>query len=557
MSESAAPRRSFKLFLVAFLVLGLPRVTVAGIEGYAYPPSVAQGEAVSIFVSTTSPAFDVHIVREGGMQVTKYMAFGLPGAVQAVPENAWATGCGWAPSLTVTVPETWQSGVYVAYLVGASSVRKAVFVVREDDPGSTADILFQTSLNTWQAYNSWGGKSLYDFNSTDGERAHEVSFLRPFLDGNGQGQLGMYELPMIRWLEQSGYAVEYCTSLDTHSRPGLEDPYELFLSVGHDEYWSREMRDNIESRIHSGRNVAFFGGNTAWWAVRYTADMGAMICYKDPNLDPLTGVDNSRITAHWHQSPLSRPENIMTGVSFRNAGYVNHNGNYPRSEGYGDYTAYHTDHWVFEGTGLGDGDEFGWEDAIVGYETDGACFDWVGGLPVVTGIDQTPMTFTILGVSPARRMGQEGFATMGVYRWAGCVFNAATTNWCQGLDSDPVVRRITRNVIDRLQLPAETVGIGDAPGGGAAALQSFPNPFRHATRIVFELEEAGHVTLEVYDIRGRRIASLADEEYAPGRHEAAWDGSDDLGRSAGAGVYFIRLRGGGTQRVSRVVRLAS
>jgi hypothetical protein len=137
----------------------------------------------------------------------------------------------------------------------------------------------------------------------------------------------------------------------------------------------------------------------------------------------------------------------MTGTSTKYGGYVNSHGWYAAGEGYGGYTAYRTNHWVFDGTGLSDGAQFGRSATIVGYETDGAPFEWMGnGLPAATGMDWAPLSFTILGVSPA----SSGFATMGVYKRAGTVFNAATTDWSHGLASDPVVDRITRNVLDSL-----------------------------------------------------------------------------------------------------------
>ena len=118
------------------------------------------------------------------------------------------------------------------------------------------------------------------------------------------------------------------------------------------------------------------------------------------------------------------------------------------------YTARFADHWVFEGTGLTDGDEFA--RARSGYETDAADIVDVGGVPRATGRDGTPPSFAVLATADLRHWsehGQGGAATMGVFEsGAGTVFNAGTVNWGAEL-ADPVVARITRNVLDRLAGP--------------------------------------------------------------------------------------------------------
>src|SRR5262249_6028206 len=134
----------------------------------------------------------------------------------------------------------------------------------------------------------------------------------------------LWERPFIAWLEHNGFEVEYGTSLDLHADPDFLNNYQLLLSVGHDEYWSKEMRDNVESFIAHGRNVAFFSGNVCWWQVRFENNNRTMVCYKDASLDPLTGHDNNRVTVRWRDTPVNRPENQLTGVSFANgAGWWN------------------------------------------------------------------------------------------------------------------------------------------------------------------------------------------------------------------------------------------
>lgn len=191
-------------------------------------------------------------------------------------------------------------------------------------PGATSRILFQVATTTSQAYNNWperlGGKSLYDFNSSGQVRSPAVSLERPiepfarFFDA--------YEVWFVRWLEKRGISAEYCTSVDLHKDPALLDAYQLFLSVGHDEYWSWEMRDTVEAFVNNGGNAAFFSGNTCWWQIRFDSRTAPrqLLCYKD-GADPALSTNPSRATLNWFEpAGPNRPENRLTGLSYRAPG---------------------------------------------------------------------------------------------------------------------------------------------------------------------------------------------------------------------------------------------
>lgn len=546
-----AAKRLTGLAALAFAVILPSRVGAASfLDAYAWPPSVTQGDTVRICVSTDAATVSITVRRDGAFPIPYLVVSSLPGTLQPVPAEVWTNGCGWTPTYTLVVPATWSSGVYEAKLTapGIAVTKYAIFTVRESQPGSTASILFQNSINTWQAYNNWGGKSLYEHSSTDGERAEIVSFQRPYTNWDGRGDYPKYELKLIQFLEQQGYTLEYCTDIDTHRDPSLQDHYALFLSAGHDEYWSKEMRDNIEARIAGGKNVAFFGGNTCWWQIRYSPAFDQVICYKSKTLDPLSGVDNARVTVNWFQSPVNRPENTMTGVSFRHGGYVNDGPCLPAAQGYGGYTACRTWHWVYAGTGLAEGEVFGQTTTIVGYEVDGAEITMKGGLPVPDCQDGTPASFTVLAMSPAcegsssSEPEDDRHATMGCYSAGGTVFQAATLEWSVGLASDPVVAQITRNVVDRL-LVLPRVGVDPDPvsGGVRLRLRTVPNPVFGPVRIMFALDRAARVHLAVFDARGGRVRDLGWSSLGPGSQTLLWRGEDDRGRPAAAGVYLLRL----------------
>ncbi|MFG1957767.1 N,N-dimethylformamidase beta subunit family domain-containing protein [Nonomuraea sp. NPDC049028] len=387
---------------------------------YAAATSCAQGESLRF-----------HLLGGGG-----------PITIEDVPSGRvvlqdTAEGDTW----TLKVGTDWPSSLYRAILGDTS----AYFVVRAAVPASP--VVVAIPFPTWEAYNRPGvpGEGLYQAEQPD--RAVKVSFDRP---GAGP-QIEEWELGLLRWLGPSGHPVDYCSGLDLHDGLDLLSRYRLLVINGHDEYWSWEMRDAVEAFARAGGNIAIFSGNTCWWQVRFEDDLRTMVCYRDAVADPLATTDPGRATVEWPSEPVNRPENTLTGLTFRNGAgcWVD-----SRVMAHESYTARFSGHWVFDGTGLADGDTFG--RGALGYETDAADLEWVDGVPRATGRDGTPPSFVVLAtadLSHWRRYGKGGAATMGVHRLgAGTVFNAGTINWGNSLH-DPVLDRITRNILDRLSQP--------------------------------------------------------------------------------------------------------
>src|SRR5439155_6629276 len=268
------------------------------------------------------------------------------------PVNA-TTGliaCNWSPGYILSVPTTWTSGIYLAVLTNAQAYQNyIVFVVRDDN--RIAPLLYQQSVTTYQAYNNYPndgttGKSLYEYNSygpatvSGTSRAVKVSFDRPYSEWAGAGQFLQWELYFVRWLEHSGYDVTYSTDLDTHSNGSRLLNYNGFLSVGHDEYWSKEMRDAAEAARDAGVNLAFFGANAAFWQVRFEASASAVpnrviVCYKDATKDPVQGPTT---TVGFRQSPVNRPEQSLLGLQYTSE---------TRNNGYVSYVVTNSSHWVY------------------------------------------------------------------------------------------------------------------------------------------------------------------------------------------------------------------
>ena len=316
----------------------------SSIQGFATEMSVNRGATIAFKVRTPASSYRLDIYRlgwYGGAGARKVATVSpsapLPQAQPACLEQP-ASGlidCGnWAVSASWAVPSTAVSGIYVARLVrndtgGASHV---VFVVRDD--GSAADLVFQTSDTTWQAYNTWGGNSLYQGGpGTNPARAYKVSYNRPFatrlVDG-GQDWLFANEYPMVRWLEANGFAVTYVSGVDTDRSASVLQGRKVFLSVGHDEYWSAQQRANVEAARAAGMHLAFFSGNEVFWKTRWENSIDAsgtpyrtLVSYKDTHAN--ARIDPSGLwTGTWRDARFSppadggKPENALTGTLFMN-----------------------------------------------------------------------------------------------------------------------------------------------------------------------------------------------------------------------------------------------
>jgi hypothetical protein len=414
---------------------------------YAMADSVAQGGSIDFCGSSTPPsALAITVLRAGPTDEILLDDVAMADS-HDLPEKADEAGCGWPVFYTLTVASDWPSGLYLARFTAGLRMAEVPFIIRSSTPGSRSRMLFQFASTTVHAYNWDSPHNLYP--SDYPERHRRISLNRP-LDNNPDRHYWR-ERKFLNWMIDAGFGFECCTSFDVHSDPSLLDNYDLFLSVGHDEYWSREMRDNVERFIRNGGNAAFFSGNTSWWQIRFEDEGRTIVCYKSAVEDPQNGVDNGLVTVQWHAAPVYRPENSLTGVSYRlGAGcWVNRDASAEKA-----YRVRFAAHWVFEETGLSDGDEFGLGESIIGYETDAADFEEVDDVPLVTCRDETPPSFVILATADLRDwepLGKWGWATMGLFRRNGTVFTAASVDWANGLEfPESATRTITANVLRKL-----------------------------------------------------------------------------------------------------------
>lgn len=455
----------------SFLDLSARAELSTATQGYTGKVSYAPGEELTLHLSSPEARLRVEIVRLGEKREMVLRQDNVRGGVLPFSPDASAMGCGWPAALSLKIPGEWRSGYYQIVLRRQPDADdpeptdvpeprgSPFFVLRPATPGAQTRVLMQLATNTYNAYNPWGGFSLYAYNGLGGNQGHRVSFERP-----PASQFGVWELPFVKWAERNGFVLDFAANQDLEERPEILQHYRLVLSLGHDEYWSAPMRDSLEAFVGKGGNVAFLSGNTCCWQVRAEEGGRALTCWKQNfQMDPVYRArkGNALLSSLWSHHLIGRPENTLTGVGFLWGGY--HRSHGMLMDGSGAYTVHRPEHWLFEGTGLNRGDAFGGRDTIVGYECDGCQLEWRDGLPFPTFADGTPETFLPLGTAPAQwhpddcewyeqwEPGRKGHAVLGAYTRGGEVVTAGSTDWAHGLaGGDPMVVKITQNILSRL-----------------------------------------------------------------------------------------------------------
>ncbi len=369
------------------------------VTGYCWPQSVGPGEQVGLHLSSSAARpVRVEVARVGARREVVFSADAVPAGEHATPHDAASKGCGWPEALTLDVDPAWRSGYYEVVLeieVGEKVRRDYAFFVVRPSPGTR--LVLALATNTWHAYNDFGGPNLYTGGThvsmqrpmaagylykppgkgrrvtgtgePDPQNAAHVGYIQINHLSGYAGSAGWpdWELPFLQWAEHEGFDIGVCTNADLEEHPEVLQDAGLYLSVGHDEYWSRGMRDTVEDFIAGGGNAAFFSGNTSLWQVRIEGDEhDVMVGYKAFfKSDPLLGTDREpEVTTFWSDVVVGRPENTMTGVSFTRGGYHRIGRNV--TAGLGGYTVHRAGHWIFDGTGLGYGDVLG-ASATVGW----------------------------------------------------------------------------------------------------------------------------------------------------------------------------------------------
>ena len=313
------------------------------INGYADQQSVLPGQSFRLYVSTTAMSFRVDAFRFGwysGHQARLVWASApvrgqLQTAVDIAPGTHMVTAP-WRPSMTIATTN-WPAGSYLLRLDASNGARRYVPITVRSASTVGAVVILDDNT-TWQAYNTWGGYSLYQ--GPDGlpsDRGYAVSFDRPY-DGDGAVRFLAFDEAATALAEHTGVPLAYETDVDIDQHPGLLAGARAVISLGHDEYYSQAMRNALMAARNAGTNLAFLGANAIYRHIRFADEDRVIICYKDAAIDPLYGKDDAETTQQWRDPPDPRPESVLTGV-FYECNPVS-----------APYVVYDPSSWIFAGT---------------------------------------------------------------------------------------------------------------------------------------------------------------------------------------------------------------
>jgi hypothetical protein len=432
------------------------------VEGFADHDSVLAGEPVRLYVSTVAGRFRVRAYRmgwyRGALARLVWLSAWQPGRRQRAAVVGGAVHTVWAPWRASLVVPTggWVPGMYLLRIDTDRGVLRRFVPLTVRSQSMRGAVVLVNADTTWQAYNDWGGYSLY--HGPDGakdSRSRAVSFDRPYGYGAGAGDFIGAELPLLALAERLGLPLGYATDVDLHRRPHLLDAAAAVISLGHDEYWSPAMRTAVTTARDHGTNVAFLGANAVFRKIRFgSTGLGPdrlEINYKDAT-DPIGRVDPAQVTTQWREPPSSDPESSLTGTYYRC--------NPVRA----DMVVADPSSWLLAGLGLRAGDRL---PNVVGSEYDR-----------VHLATPTPRPIHILFHSPLRCGGLADASDVAYYtvRSGAAGFDAGTSDWVTQLDSrNTRVRTVVTTVTSRL-LEAFTAG----PAGRAHPVTDNAARYTHA-----------------------------------------------------------------------------
>ena len=498
-------------------------------DRFSYRP----GETVRLQVSATAQHFSIEIVRDGGIETRVFERDNIACRWQETPEQCSVEGCGWETTFEFTTGTDWPSGAYRLTLTAEGKdgqpIRYHHLIIVAPLPGNRSGRILQVAATgTWLAYNTWGGSNHYEGITGPNRNQYSpvVSTERPWCRGfvvlppqaprvphgvsmppktvpryphmewayaTGHSKKytsagwASYDSHFFRFTERAGHSIDLASQHDLHFSPEILEGYDCAVFVGHDEYWTWEMRDAVDAYVERGGHAARFAGNFMW-QTRLEDEGRRQVCYKyraraeDP---AYTSGDVRRATNSWEAPEIGRPGAETFGLNATRGLYAGGGGCAPR--GARGFPIYRPEHWAFAGTGLYYGDLLGADSHVFGYEVDGLEHEIRGGLPYPVADSGAPDGLQILAVGMASQVeesadiaaqdqflgdedgrfsaetlfGEASDANLDKIKRAngmivsfprgkGEVFHAGSCEWVAGLlRQDPMVERVTANVLDR------------------------------------------------------------------------------------------------------------
>ncbi len=494
--------------------------------------SYRAGETALLQVSSTAGTFALEIARDGAVETRVLEKGGLAARWQDTPDQCSAEGCGWESAFELRIGDDWPSGAYRVTLTAQGRHGQPVrchhlFIVAPRADKKPGRILQVAATGTWLAYNTWGGSNHYQGITGPNRDQYSpvVSTQRPWCRGfvalppeasrvplevampprtvpryphmewafaTGHSKKyasagwASYDSHFFRFAERAGYEIDLASQHELHFSPELLDGYDCVVFVGHDEYWTWEMRDAVDAYVEHGGHAARFAGNFMW-QTRLEDEGRRQVCYKYRARaeDPVyQNGDVTRATTSWEAPEIGRPGAATFGLNATRGLYAGWGGCAPR--GARGFPVYRPEHWAFAGTGIYYGDVLGAESHVFGYEVDGLEHEVRGGLPYATDKD-APEGLQILAIGMASQVEESAdiamedqfladedgrFSAEVLYgtasdadldrvkrsngmivnfpRGKGEVFHAGSCEWVAGLlRHDAMVEQVTKNVLNR------------------------------------------------------------------------------------------------------------
>jgi hypothetical protein len=475
-------------------------IAAGGIEGYATAVSINRGDSVDLKVnSATGSTFRAEVYRTGyygGAGARLYSVItGIPGTAQPACTTDSTTGLidcsNWQTSFSLTTTASWPTGVYAIRLVREDTGTDNQILLTVRDDSRKAQVVYGVGYSTFEAYNNYGGRSLYDFNSSGSatisgtSRAVKVSFDRPF-EQPRSGLRDWYtrtEAATVFWLEQSGYDTSYIANTDLETQPSLINGIKAYISPAHDEYVSAAMRSALTASRDNGVSLFFSGGNEIYWKIRFeTGGDGSSnrveVCYKSTQSG--TADPSGNPTGTWRDpNGANMPENALVGQM-----YIGDNDNvyFPlvvsAVEG-GDRAFRYTPL-----SGQPPNGSMSLGSSLVGWEWDARVNNGQEPAGVHT-LATSPVTGELLQNDGAN-YSPSGSASSNITKYVApsgaIVFATGTNNWNRGLapnaagvgEPDSRIQQITTNVLSDMGALPTTPGAGITLDGGPVARPDAP-----------------------------------------------------------------------------------
>jgi putative cell wall-binding protein len=406
----------------------MPQENTHFIEGYSDKKSYTPGQTIDLFIHSPAANYSIDFIRFGQQNNLVHSVRSIPGKKQNYYSDAYAEGALWEKSYSYQIPSNWSSGMYAAKIFDGKNEFYITFIVKDK---SSKNIAVLASTNTWEAYNSWGGKSLYSHERKNNKLYYKeiVSFQRPNPGATpigNEGHLANGERHILSWLEKYRYPYSILTDMDVHQQPNRLKEFDAVIVSTHSEYWTTSMYNALKAYLNNGGNVLYLSGNGIYWR---SAIKGQQIeVKKDGGYHSFTKEKGGL----FYQT--GTPETALVGVGYRSTGF-----SVPAP-----YQVVNSSHWIFKGTGVKKGSRIGTRGLNTVKGSSGGASGWE-----TDQVDRnTPKNYVML----AKGTNTNGAGAHMIYydhTGGGGVFSTGSITFGGSLAVDNQLTQMVKNVLNR------------------------------------------------------------------------------------------------------------